>query len=319
MDSGDASENELQPAAFIPPARVLAVDDDGMCLALLEHDLKAAGFNPVCAVNGKVALDMLERYKDIELVVLDRSMPQMDGMQVLAAMKADSRLSAIPVIMQTASVLSYQVEEGIQAGAYYYLTKPYDPQMLIGIIRAALRKSRNYHLLREEVKQHKPVLGLLEKAHFHFRTLEEAKNVAFYIANCCPKPQDAVLGLSELMINAVEHGNLGITFDEKTRLIMRGEWENEVNSRLRQPEYRDVYAKVGFESTRECITITISDSGKGFDWEEYLHFKPERMTAPHGRGIAIAKAVAFSEITYREGGREVVCRIDLSPDEPDRS
>lgn len=311
MDSGDSSRHIVKTENATPHARILAVDDDGMCLALIEHDLKSAGFNPICAENGKVALEMLKSHHDIEIVVLDRSMPEMDGMEVLAEMKADKRLSNIPVIMQTASALSYQVEEGIRAGAYYYLTKPYDPQMLIGIIRAALRKSRSYHILREEVLQHKPVLGLLEKAHFRFRTLEEAKNVAFYIANCCPKPQDAVLGLSELMINAVEHGNLGITFDEKTQLILNGEWEDEVNTRLQLPQYQDVYAKVWFESTPECITITICDNGEGFNWEEYLHFRPERMTAPHGRGIAIAKAVAFSTIEYRDGGREVVCCINL--------
>ena len=63
-------------------------------------------------------------------------------------------------------------------------------------------------------------MGLLEKARFRFRTLEDARTLAFLIANCFPEPQVAVYGLNELLINAVEHGNLGITFAEKTKFVL---------------------------------------------------------------------------------------------------
>lgn len=295
--------------SFPMKARILAVDDERLYLDLLERQLGEAGFEVIRAQDGMTALERLEENTDVQVVVLDRMMPHIDGMEVLRILKGDERFRHIPVIMQTASALSVDVEEGIRAGAYYYLTKPYDTQMLIGIVRAALRKSRHYAELRGEVRRHWHVLGLIEQARFRFRTLEEAKYIAYYIANCCPEPETVVFGLSELMINAVEHGNLGISFAEKTQLVLKGGWEQEVRRRLQLEENRDKYGTVNFESGDDGIAITIADKGAGFDWQDYLEFNPKRLTKPHGRGIAMANALCFAEMEYRGGGNEVVCRI----------
>lgn len=291
-------------------SKVLAVDDEVFNLDILETDLEEAGFEVIRAEDGVVALEQLEKHGDIDVVVLDRMMPRMNGMEVLKHLKAEQRYRDIPVIMQTAAAQSQQVEEGIQAGAYYYLSKPYDEQMLIGIVRAALHESRNFVLMREEVRKHKNVLGLIEQARFRFRTLEEAKNVAYYIASCCPDPESTVFGLSELMINAVEHGNLGITYAQKTQLVLSGDWESEVRARLQKAENQKKYATLSFENNHETISIVIRDQGKGFDWQNYIDFNPQRMTDPHGRGIAMAKNMSFSHMEYREGGREVLCQVD---------
>lgn len=291
--------------------KVLAVDDEEFNLDILQTDLEEAGFDVVRAEDGIAALEKLKAHPDTDIVVLDRMMPRMDGIEVLQRLKSDPRYRDMPVIMQTAAAQSKQVEEGIRAGAYYYLSKPYDEQMLIGIVRAALRESRDFVQMREEVRKHRNVLGLIEHARFRFRTLEEAKNVAYYVASCCPNPENTVFGLSELMINAVEHGNLGITYEEKTRLVLDGKWEEEVRRRLRLPENAERCARLAFENDGDRITITISDRGSGFDWENYLDFDPTRMTHPHGRGIAIAHNMSFSELEYRDGGSKVICRIPV--------
>lgn len=290
-------------------SKVLAVDDEVFNLDILEVDLEEAGFEVIRAVDGVEAFEQLDKHPDVDVVVLDRMMPRMNGMEVLRKLKAESRYRDIPVIMQTAAAQSKQVEEGIQAGAYYYLSKPYDEQMLIGIVRAALHESRNFVLMREEVRKHKNVLGLIEKAQFRFRTLEEAKSVAYYIASCCPDPESTVFGLSELMINAVEHGNLGITYPQKTQLVLEGKWEQEVRNRLKLPDNEKKYATLAFENNHEQISITIRDKGAGFDWKRYIDFDPLRMTDPHGRGIAMAKNMSFSGMEYRDEGREVICYL----------
>ena len=76
----------------------------------------------------------------------------------------------------------------------------------------------------------------MRQARFHFRTLEEAANLAYKIAACFPEPQKAAFGLNELMHNAVEHGNLGIGYDEKANLLRSGSWREEVERRLNFPE-----------------------------------------------------------------------------------
>lgn len=290
---------------------ILAVDDEDFNLQILETDLWEAGFEVITAKDGLEALQKLATGPAVDIVVLDRMMPRMDGMEVLRRMKDDPAYRDIPVIMQTAAAQSHQVEEGIKAGAYYYLAKPYDDQMLVGIVRAALQESRNFAEMREEVRKHKNVLGLIEQARFRFRTLEEAKNIAYYLASCCPDPENTVFGLSELMINAVEHGNLGITYGEKSHLILEGRWEHEVQERLVLPENRDKYAYVHFELGAGGVVIRIEDQGQGFNWREYVEFSPLRLTHLHGRGIALAKSMCFSELNYNDKGNQVTCTLPL--------
>lgn len=291
--------------------KILAVDDEDFNLQILETDLGEAGFEVICARDGVEALEILAVEPKIDVVVLDRMMPRLDGMEVLLRMKADAALRDIPVIMQTAAAQSHQVEEGIKAGAYYYLAKPYDDQMLIGIVRAALQESRDFAEMREEVRKHKNVLGLIQQARFQFRTLEEAKNVAYYIASCCPDPENTVFGLSELMINAVEHGNLGITYAEKSALVREGIWEKEVNARLTLPENQEKFASLSFELKDSQVTIRIEDRGKGFNWKEYVEFSPQRLTHLHGRGIALAKTMCFTDLVYNDAGNQVTCTLAL--------
>ncbi len=88
--------------------------------------------------------------------------------------------------------------------------------MLLAIVGTPLQDAASKKKLRAEVSKHRGVMGLMEEARFRLCTFEEAKNLAFLIANCFPDPRSAVYGLNELLINAVEHGNLGITYDEKS-------------------------------------------------------------------------------------------------------
>ena len=64
--------------------------------------------------------------------------------------------------------------------------------------------------------------GLMHEAAFAFRTLHSARDIATVLANAFPDPKRVVIGLTELLVNAVEHGNLAITYDEKSRLREEG-------------------------------------------------------------------------------------------------
>src|SRR5665648_793350 len=114
---------------------------------------------------------MLADHPDVDAIVLDRMMPRMDGMKVLSKLKSDSRLREIPVIMQTAAASSDQIVEGIRAGAYYYLTKPYEDIILLGIISAAIDGAAEKKNLRDEIVKTYRVQALLQQGRFRFRTL----------------------------------------------------------------------------------------------------------------------------------------------------
>jgi DNA-binding response OmpR family regulator len=291
--------------------KILAVDDEVSSLAIMDVYFAEAGYQLLPAHDGMIALQKLEENPDIAAIVLDKTMPNLGGMAFLQKIKADARFTDMPVVMLTGAATVDDAVEGIAAGVRYYLTKPYSSAMLIEIVNLALQEVSNIKGLKEELHDFSLGLGLMRQARFHFRTLEEASNLAYKIATCFPEPQKAAFGLNELMRNAVEHGNLGIGYDEKANLLRSGSWQEEVERRLNSSENHGKFASLTFETTDDAVVIRIKDQGRGFDWQQYLDFSPERATAPHGRGIAACRALSFPGLEYLGGGNEARCHVPL--------
>jgi CheY-like chemotaxis protein len=294
--------------------KILAVDDEAMNLDIMTDYLIENGYQVVGAQDGLIALAMLEQNPDVDVILLDRMMPNMNGMETIAKIKSDERFCDIPVIMQTAAASQDQILEGIAAGVYYYLTKPYEEKTLLGIVSSALDDLLKKQEMKHSIHQYNYALGLLERAKFKFSTIEEARNLASFVASRFPDPDKIVLGLSELMMNAIEHGNLGITYNEKTQLVMAGTWLEEINRRRTLDAYAHRFAELSFEVTDTCFTISIRDEGDGFDFQKYMDIDPERATDPHGRGIAIANNASFDSVEYIGCGNEVFCTVRVQPE-----
>ena len=130
---------------LFPQTQLLLVDDSPLNLNILLEFLREKEYSCTTAQSGVQAWTMLEREPDrFHAVLLDRIMPEMDGMEVLHRMKHHTVLSQIPVIMQTAASTHQQTLEGLQAGAYYYLAKPFDKATLQAIVDAAVRDHISY-------------------------------------------------------------------------------------------------------------------------------------------------------------------------------
>ncbi len=293
--------------------KVLAVDDEEMNIDVLEEHLREAGFHVIIARDGVEAMQSLDKHPDIGIIVLDRMMPRMDGMEVIRLVKEDEHLKNIPIIMQTAAASSAQILEGLQADIYYYLTKPYSIFKLVSIVRSALQDTIAQAKLRDDVRHdalHNQTSNRM-RMETRFQTLAEARALARDIAKCCPDPEKIVLGLNELLINAIEHGNLGITYAEKKLLVVANKWENEITQRLLKDDFKDKYASLSCETVNDSIVITIKDEGKGFNWQTYLDVIPARMSEPHGRGIIKAREAFNDRVEFKGCGNEIVCTIPL--------
>ena len=250
---------------------------------------------------------------------LDRMMPQMDGMAVLSRIRGHADLTQVPVIFQSARGGKEDIREGPRAGAYYHLSKPFEREALRSIVRAALAEGRDYLSLEEAIQKHPGVLGLMNQGVFVYRTLHEAHVLASILARTCRASRSAVLGLSELMINAVEHGNLDITYADKSRLNASGAWSAEVDRRLQMEEYCDRVVIVTLEKDTGAVCISIADQGTGFDWEQYLEMHPDRAFDSHGRGIALANRNCFESLAYSGNGNKVTVMTGCSSDESEPS
>lgn len=292
--------------------QLLLVDDSPLNLKILLEFLPAREYRCTTAQGGLQAWEMLAAEPDrFHAVLLDRIMSGMDGLEVLGRMKQHPVLGQIPVIMQTAAAAHQQTLEGLQAGAYYCLAKPFDQATLQAIVDAAVRDHISYLEVRQDLNRTTTTMRLMDSGSFRFKTCEEAKNLAMLLAHAYPDPDRVVTGILELALNAVEHGNLNIGYQEKSRLIEENKLEEEIARRLNNPLYSSRIATAHLVRQSSRLSLQIIDQGNGFEWNKYLDFDPERAFDTHGRGIALANKLSFDRIEYRGKGNQVVTVLQL--------
>ncbi len=137
------------------------------------------------------------------------------------------------------------------------------------------------------------------------QTLEEAGAAAAWIASFTADEQGVCLGLSELFINAIEHGNLGLHFQEKQKLHEQHGWLAEVSRRLSLPENQLKFVRIEVNNLPPHLEIVLEDAGTGFAWQEYEQ-QPLSQKNRNGRGILLAKT--FLDFEYEGNGNTVRCR-----------
>lgn len=111
-------------------AHVLVADDEPHIGRIIKMKLEQGPFRVTLVYDGKEALEVLERERDIDLVLLDLMMPHLTGLDVLAAMRGDDRWRALPCIILTAAGQEQQHQRAIELGASEFLTKPFSPKKL---------------------------------------------------------------------------------------------------------------------------------------------------------------------------------------------
>jgi len=144
-------------------ANILVVDDDASVREALRVMLQE-NYNPILASSGPEALDKVQKLSFIDLVLLDITMPDMDGIEVLRQIKEME--PNLDVIMVTATNTAETAMKSVKYGAYYYVTKPFDIDDLTAIINSALQKrdleKKNKVLTAELELQQNKLIGKSE-------------------------------------------------------------------------------------------------------------------------------------------------------------
>ena len=116
------------------------------------------------------------------------------------------------------------------------------------------------------------------------------------------------VGLSEMLTNAIEHGNLGITGDDKLHATEAGTYYDLVNERLAEDKLNSKLVTFSYKIDNDGIVMDIIDEGKGFNVEELPDpTDPESLLKLHGRGILITK-MYFDDVSYNEKGNHVTIK-----------
>jgi CheY-like chemotaxis protein len=119
-------------------ALILVVDDSPFMIRLVTYILESAGYETATADNGKIALETIAE-ESPDLVFLDTMMPEMDGLETLAAIRANPDTKDLPVLMLTAKTQADDYRVALDAGANGYLTKPFHQADVLNAVVQHLR------------------------------------------------------------------------------------------------------------------------------------------------------------------------------------
>jgi adenylate cyclase len=129
------------PATTACPGRILVVDDTPANIQTLSAILKAEGYQISVAVNGKQALQVIEKVRP-DLVLLDVMMPEMDGYEACERIKASPQWRDLPIIFLTAKKDAEDIVKGFELGAVDYVGKPFNSHELLARVKTHLTIDR---------------------------------------------------------------------------------------------------------------------------------------------------------------------------------
>jgi len=292
------------------PARelVLVVDDEELILESIISTLELMGLEVISARDGEQALELFEKEQPC-LVITDVCMPHRDGLAVTSHIKAHR--PECPVIVITGYGDEDTAIRALKAGATDYLRKPFQITELRSITSRALSLVRARLLETES-------FASLDQADCHLK-IHNHPEAAGGLLNYLLRPIESILSesdrlhlrvaLQELLINAIEHGNLAISTDEKSQALLNDQYESLIHDRSQDPQLRDrrVFLDASYQFEQQFFKCSIRDEGNGFDWRKVVAAGAEGITpeaAVSGRGIFLAKTL-MSEVIYNELGNEV--------------
>ncbi len=292
--------------------KVLIVEDDDASRQFMVTMVRDEGYEVAEAVNGAEGLKSFEAFQP-DLVFSDISMPVMDGIEMLKKIRKQS-YDAI-VVMTTAFGTAEYTLKALRLHANDFLVKPLLPQDVIAVLK-------KYHDVFTTRSVKREVFGMILHREMTLQLGNQPAIVSRVVDRLMQETEDRIpaadrlnvhLGLLEIIMNAIEHGNLGITYAEKSEALegRSDAWSSLVNKRMSELPYKDRSVLIQFQMDGECCEWTVTDEGSGFDWQSVPDPNdPENLLAANGRGIMLAR-MSFDDLSYLGNGNQVVLRKNL--------
>lgn len=117
--------------------KILSVDDSASIRQLVSFTLTREGYEVVEAADGRDALDKVKSYP-VDMVITDLNMPNMDGIELIKALRGDPAFKFTPIVMLTTESVMTKKDAGKQAGATGWIVKPFKPEQLVAVVKRLL-------------------------------------------------------------------------------------------------------------------------------------------------------------------------------------
>lgn len=298
---------ELQTPGGLSPAAgtVLLVHrnlDDGK---LVFGCLQDAGLDVIFAETSRRAIEILStQAATIDVVLLDVGTAVSEGYNLAETVRCTPDYRAISIATLSAHA-THTVRIYATAGCVptYDFAYPVDQRALVAGMREAVADTRRKRQLEVHVAGAAGSFDILESCRFKLRTPEDVERAAYMAAACFPQPARAIHGLEELLMNAIEHGNLELGHETKLDLLKSGQWVSEIEKRLASETYGRRMVDFAVVKRDGGTSAVITDQGPGFDWKSVLNGNG---AAAQGRGISRARLISFDKLVYNDAGNRVV-------------
>ncbi|MCH8156464.1 MAG: response regulator [Nitrospinae bacterium] len=287
--------------------KVLIVEDDPASRSYLKRTLESQDHQTRIAEDGLAGLQIFKKWAP-DLVFSDIKMPKMDGLELLEEIRKLNTDTII--VMITAFGCEEFAMRALQSRANNLLKKPVRHAELLPLIKKYAAIVESIDITQKEFGAIiKPELNKLIDNHMNMvprivarMVLETGK------AFDKEKRLDIRLGLVEILTNAIEHGNLGITFEEKAQALEENELELLYTRRLKDPKFVGRRVAIEFKPDKDGCEWVVTDGGDGFNWQKAIErAKTGDILELHSRGVVIIQH-HFDEVEYLGSGNKIRVR-----------
>jgi len=288
--------------------KILLVDDEQLVREELGGLLQDEGYEVVTGADGEEGLALFRSEKP-DMVITDVRMPRRDGLSV--AMTIRSEDPQVPVTVITGHGNETMAIEALRAGVTDFIKKPVNLEDLTAALLRMEAARRPAGIAEGELP---PTVELVEHS-WSYRLDNDLRAVSVVVDHVLRRcagdlnpaeVQELSLAVRELLINAIEHGNLAVSFQEKTEAMERDGMGPLIAERSGLHHYMGRRVTlIARRQPQNKVVVQIADEGEGFDWRALPDpSNAMNLLSSHGRGILLA-SISVDTLTYNDRGNEV--------------
>lgn len=284
--------------------KILIVENDIVSRELLRIVVEKEGYEYKCAEDGIQGLEMFNEFLP-DVMISDIHMPHFDGISLIKRIRKVER--NVIIIMITAHGNGQVALEALESGANNYLKKPVN----LDELRALLYR---YKTVLESKLRKQDVSTLIKKQELRIEVasdLHYIPTLAEFLANKVKhiySPSELIsleLGISELLLNAVEHGSFSISAEDKKEALKNNSLAELYHERKNNPLYADRKIHITFKKNALYCEWIVKDEGDGFDWRLLPTPDLSNLSSElQGRGVYISK-LQFDDVQFLGNGNVV--------------
>lgn len=295
----------METKMTVPPIKILLVEDSLTQDAHMRFLLEEGGYQVVVAENGRQGFEAIKS-EEPELIVTDLHMPEMNGLELLEAVK--NEFPSLPVVLTTAEGSEDIATDALSKGAASYVPKRRAGVMLVETVRQIVS-------LMEADRMAKHLLNFQTRADITFSLTNDTSLVPAVIARLndqieqmgiCQDSQlmCVAMALDECLLNAMIHGNLEVS--SELREIDEGSpYRDLILERQKQTPYSDRRVHIQLTTTRDEARFVVRDEGHGFDPSQIPDPRdPANLDKASGRGLLLIQTF-MDEMLHNDTGNEI--------------